>query len=578
MTITIDQFMWGFQHTFRRMVQFEMRRVLSHIRLQVNNRVEVLLIGFATQGGLQNHICIEPEIGPIVLNDLISVDERTQEILRADPDSRMVNTNSRVHEARKRSLFLRSRAKALAEAIEMSGKFEGLSFFVSCSAPIKGYDVHTCVGIPSDAFESVPSFNNLRKDEHYGRYIEVSFVQTVVNTCLENADRSLYLPHPGEGPGVLGNITDIVRSSAERLLNGISYSLTPWSTDLFGIANAFSSMPYERSGAKGQLVVTQHENLTNKLKVEFQDPVGLNETRSVRKLLELSGDSTYLLADSISIYGLGESNSAPDVAKITIEGHAQWSISIDDITLLRVNYGHAALPRQILDKDYFKDVAERTVGAVEVERIWRIVQAALEDDHGTTIVVSKDPTTELARLSQQALPIKPEYLEPRDIARLGRVDGATFLGPDGRCYAFGVILDGLATSSGDRARGARFNSSVRYQQTFKETGTIVIVISDDGTVDLIPNLLPRISRQEVEEAVQAFCEYSGLKDARGEEWVRRNERIESLQFYLNKEQCGRVNESYDMEMELRLKSGGTSFPRKHLRPNPEMNDSYFFES
>ena len=235
---------------------------------------------------------------------------------------------------------------------------------------------------------------------------------------------------------------------------------------------------------------------------------------------------------------LGQCTSAPDVAKITIEGHAKWSLSIDDTTLMKVSYEHATLPKQILDKDLFRDLVERTVGAVEVERIWEILQCALGNDHGTTLVVSNNPASEIARLAHEGLPIKPEYLDHQDVARLGRVDGAIVLGHDGRCYGFGVILEGLATSSGDRARGARFNSSIRYQET-TDVGTVIIVISDDGTVDLIPNLMPRVWRQEVEDAVKAFCEYSAIEDNVGEEWGRRNRRVENLSFYLNEEQCHR---------------------------------------
>ncbi|MCY3867942.1 MAG: hypothetical protein OXG87_00220 [Gemmatimonadetes bacterium] len=267
--------------------------------------------------------------------------------------------------------------------------------------------------------------------------------------------------------------------------------------------------------------------MANKLKITFQNPVGLHETRSVRKLLELTDETTALLTDGQAIYGLGECIAAPDVAKIAIEGHARWSLSINDTVLMRVAYEHATLPKQILDKELFRDVAQRTVGTGEVDRIWDIFQCALDNDQGTTIVVSEDPVSEIERLGQEALAIKPEYLDRSDVARLGRIDGAIILGPDGRCYAFGVILDGQANSSGDRARGARFNSSVRYQRTV-EIGTMVIVISDDGTVDLIPTLMPCVSRQEVEDAVREFCEYLGVENNDGEERARRTRRVEGL--------------------------------------------------
>lgn len=333
---------------------------------------------------------------------------------------------------------------------------------------------------------------------------------------------------------MLGDRTEIVRRSAERFVSGIVYSLSPLPADLFRLANQFSSLTYERSGAKGCIAIMHSDNLANKLKITFQEPIPLSETRSVRKMLELSDESTFLLSDYTSVYGLGECSAAPDVTRITIEGHARWSVSIDGRTLMRVNYEHATLPKNLIDKDRFEDVARRTVKAEEIERIWEIIQCSLEGGHGMTIVVSEDPVSEMSRLAGQALPIKPGYSDHSEVARLGRVDGAIVLGRDGRCYGFGVILDGLASSSGDRARGARFNSSVRYQET-AEIGTMVIVISDDGTVDLIPSLMPRVWREDVEEAVQAFCEYSEIQDSDGEEWARLNTRVEALSFYLDEE-------------------------------------------
>ena len=114
--------------------------------LQASREVKVLLIGLASREDLPHEICIEPEGGPLIEEDLRSIEERTEEIYREDPESDLFHSVARIHEDRVRRLFLRSRAKAIGEAIEQSGKFDGLNFFVSDSAPIAGYEVHTCVG------------------------------------------------------------------------------------------------------------------------------------------------------------------------------------------------------------------------------------------------------------------------------------------------------------------------------------------------------------------------------------------------------------------------------------------------
>ena len=267
----IDQFMWAFQQHFRISVEDEIEEALSRVGLQTHGNAKVLLIGLATRDYLPHEVCIEPEDGPLVIDDLRLIEKRKSEIFEADPESEVFHSHPRVHEQRRRALSLRCRAQAIAEAIQESGRFEGLSFFVSHSAPLEGYEIHTCIGIPNEALESVPRFSNPRKDDYHGRHIEESFVQAIISTCLAKADQALYLPYPGEGLFVLGDRADIVRGSARRFVDGVTFALTLQSADLFRFANEVSSLTYERSGAKGHLAIVDPDNLANKLKVTFQN-------------------------------------------------------------------------------------------------------------------------------------------------------------------------------------------------------------------------------------------------------------------------------------------------------------------
>ena len=241
-----------------------------------------------------------------------------------------------------------------------------------------------------------------------------------------------------------------------------------------------------------------------------------------------------------------------------------------------MTYGKATIPSQSIEIEDMEDIAERTVGDTNIKRIWEIVQAAQKSGQGATIVVSKAPEVETERLSSEGMPIDIDYLEPDEIVRLGSVDGAVIIGPDGRCHAFGVILDGVANESGDRARGARFNSAVRYQK-METAGSIIIVISDDGTIDLLPRLMPMIHKAEVESAVDDFCKYCESTPIDGEEFARLYESVERLAFYLNVEQCRRVNENHEQEMERRLASGGIRISGRNLQPDLRMNESYFWD-
>ena len=569
MGYTIDQFMWSFQPHFRIRVELGVKRTLSQIGLPVD--VRVILVGYAQDRSLQHQICIEPEGGPLSVSHLDAVLLRSKELLQANPESRILVSDPGIRELHHISLLRRSRADALIEAIEQAGVFRGLTFFVSEGAPIGGYEVHTCVGVPTEALESLPALDD---SEIEGVYTGRSLQHEVIIECLKRADRALYLPEPRTDLYIVGPAEDIVKAAAERLTDGVAFRATRRPCDLFSSVNDLTSLGYERGGAKGHLVIAAQRSTTEGPQIRFKKPVPLSRARSMRKLLELTDDSTSVLVDEGVAYGLGSCATGSDVVEISITGHAEWELSIDGLALLRVKYGKASLPRPLLDIDGFKDAVERILGNIEHSLLWAIVQQAQACGHGMSLVVSDDPNGEAARLGGEAVPIDAALLEPAEIVRLGRVDGAVLLGPDGRCYAFGVILDGTANGQGDPARGSRFNSAVRYQNS-TGAGSIVIVVSDDGTADLIPRLRPRVRREHVEEAVRAFLACGEGERLDGGEFARTHDLVKSFAFYLDDEQCRTVNEHYDVEMDRRFEAGGTRLSQTPLQPHPDMNDSYF---
>ena len=415
---TIDQFMWGFQPHFRIRVELGVGKALSQIGLPVD--VRVVLVGFALDCSLRHQLCIEPEVGPLSVNHLDGVLLRTNELLRANPESGIRISNPRYQELRRISLYRRSRGDALAEAIEQASVFKGLTFFASEGAPIGSYEVHTCVGVPTAALESLPALDD---SEVEGVYVGRSLQHEVISECLQRADRALYLPDPGTDLNIIGTAEDVIMTAAKRLTDGAAYRATRWLCDLFSSVNEFASLGYERGGAKGNIVIASHKMAADRLQVRFQQPVPIKRARSMRKLLELTDDSTSVLVDDPGAYGLGSCGSGPNVVEISVTGHAEWELSIDGSALVRVSYGQATLPRPLLNIDEFTDTAERILGTIEHSRIWAIIQQAQTCGHEMAVVVSGDPKGEAARLGGEAVSIDPALLEPAEIVRLGRVDG-----------------------------------------------------------------------------------------------------------------------------------------------------------
>ena len=570
---TIDQFMWGFQPHFRWHVEYEIRQALSQIGL--DTQVRVLLIGYASNGDQRYPVCIEPEDGPLEIKHLASVTQRAEELFNERLDTEPIPYDPRLRRQQHLAFQKQSRALALVEAIEQSGTFPDLHFFASRSAPINGYEVHTCIGVRAadlDGLSSLPDSTVERV--HVGR----SLPDEVIGQCLGRADRALYLPDAGTGMFVLGPTEDIIMSAAKRLTDGSVFRATGVSSNLFDAANRFSSLSYERSTARGRLAIVDIRKAHVQIDVRFERPIPLGDSRTIRKLLEVTDDTTRVLANGSDAYGLGNCAPGPKVTEISVLDNAEWELSVNGSALLRVSNGRAALPRASFDFERFADITERTVGTLERDRVEDIINIAHKDGHGMTLVITSDPAQETDRLGGEAMTVEPTCLTPEQISHLGRMDGAILLGPDGRCHAFGVILDGTAVGRGDRARGSRFNSAVRYQRTQREAGNpaVLVVISVDGSIDMLPSLRPRVHRHEVETAVHTLCSIGEAEEVDAEEFSRANRRVEEFAFYLSEEQCQRVNDCLDNVMRRRVEQGGIAAYGPPMRPAAEMDDSHFY--
>jgi DNA integrity scanning protein DisA with diadenylate cyclase activity len=159
---------------------------------------------------------------------------------------------------------------------------------------------------------------------------------------------------------------------------------------------------------------------------------------------------------------------------------------------MRVNYGQPVLPKMRIDKSKFETNLRRIFEQIrpkEISYLWDLMIEASEQKHGTMVVVSTGAEGEAKRLQKQATGIEPIKLTPQIVKSVTSIDGAVLIDTTSTCYAIGVILDGLASKHGTPSRGARYNSAIRYVET-SQYPCIAIVISEDGTIDLIPDLMP----------------------------------------------------------------------------------------
>jgi hypothetical protein len=283
-----------------------------------------------------------------------------------------------------------------------------------------------------------------------------------------------------------------------------------------------------------------------------------------------------LLVHDGGAYGLGEirtGNVSEDVFEVAITAHATWELRHGEDTMLRVAYGEAALPRPMFDERLVADTLDRILGpSAQVDGLMVLISAASTAAHGTTLVISAQAATEAERLAGPATMLDPQDLSAELLRRYADMDGAVLIDPSGICHAVGVILDGEAHGRGDPSRGARYNSALRYEAS-AAASTVVVVVSEDGGVNLVPVARPRVRRQAVDDALTRLEAALDSDDPR--EFSGSFDAVKALSFYLSEEQCERANDINRAEQERRKGAGVIVIIREEFQPQADMNDSYF---
>ena len=118
------------------------------------------------------------------------------------------------------------------------------------------------------------------------------------------------------------------------------------------------------------------------------------------------------------------------------------------------------------------------------EIVLALVRDAQERNHGSTIILDLNPAP--MRISGQILRPPLNMREPYLLAlakSLAKVDGALQIGADLHLHGFASLLDGKSFPGEELARGARYNSALRF--TAEHSQVIAIVISSDRPVSVM---------------------------------------------------------------------------------------------
>jgi len=379
-------------------------------------------------------------------------------------------------------------------------KCAGADQFVHfCSYPvaIDGYLACVVLQLSKSAYDAAPRL--VDSPHPYDHPVQFSLVDHAIGFYLSDCSGELQNPatHPLRG---WKPYTEILRSVgwsiAARAVAVIQDG--PMVSELFFACTALASTQYEKRDSIGSIIVSARQHPNVEPVVSLLESVPITELRTSRKLLQLSVPGLSLLFDGDGIYGAGKVVQGYDVqAKnlftIKFTNPGTWELLHHEQPLMIVVNGNPRLPIP-----GFPEVEMRhhltqlfgTLGREAQANLCNLAKAACDQKHGTTFIISSGAVPEAERLQQQCFRLNPLPLTPALMPSLTDIDGAVLLDVDGRCHAIGVILDGRVgvhgTIVGNRGRGARFNSAVRYAADGNCPRSLIIVRSEDGMIDFLP--------------------------------------------------------------------------------------------
>lgn len=584
MSNIIEYFMWGYQQHIRISLQVSAESLFNEIDKKL--RPKIFLLGILTDTRDDRHpICIEPEDYGYSVNSFAEVNTLAQELEKVNEESRIFHS----HPVAQKNHEKRISTNALREAIDKILKKEDLygdtEKFISYPTYIEGFLVFVILELDKITLNS---YYSLTKEKFNDRYkISRSFIESAIDTYLKES--AIALKDPNKGISAIERPADeLLRESGKQFM----YSISQAGENFYGLhglydaCNTISSLKYEGADGLGKMIIAKKDHPNIRLTLQLKEPIKVSDYRKVRKFLELSNDNAVIISDSALIYGLGEQTGkynpkSESLFVINFISHFKWEVLHDNNSMMIVEYRQPNLPKDRIDRAKFYSDLKRIFNDIDknqLDNLWDITTEATKQKHGTMLVISDNVKAEAERLGKQSFSLNPLKLTVGIVQQITSIDGSVLIDKDGICHAIGVILDGIATDKGDSSRGARYNSAIRYYEHFgTKHPTVLVIISEDGMINLIPNLRPQVKHSDILDAIKKFEQLSKEENVARKYFNQAMTFFQNVEFYLTADECEKINslrkqiESAEKDIE------GVRIVYDDFKPNKEMNDSYYID-
>ncbi len=287
-----------------------------------------------------------------------------------------------------------------------------------------------------------------------------------------------------------------------------------------------SKTPEEGEVPHGELIFVE-PRLLNQLNfiARFRDDQQpyLNHHKHIRKLLlSVERTSNKLVSDGKRIVGVSDGHLPEFCLVADFQGklgflrfNDELICSFEDGSFGSTTHRAKLFEVEEILLDYDIDTSARN-------NLFQIIAALVHNAEtyafGCTLVVDLEDT--YTPLAGQILdpPIDLQQSNRLALAAgLSKTDGALHIRKDSFLHGFACLLDGLSIPGEDRARGARYNSALRF--TAIRQNTIIVVVSCDKPVSVIHRGIEIRKRH-----IFNYSEKCSLYPERLEEWLTADEK------------------------------------------------------
>ncbi len=563
--------MWGYQEHFR--IHYEILTQSVFDTIGFEGKPKVFLVGLAmSDEDVQHEVCVEPETGRPDQGFFSSLPERVVEGIPKHPNQQMfygdpVTTKEQPENIRRQVI-----TEEVLALLASEDQRSGLRSFASLAAPVADHYVVTVIQIPQDSLAVHPVIRYRWMQEE----AETNLLMECVRKILRQAEYETYRSWPDPGR-TLGNdmqleAEEIAVRAAKSLMRVPFIAGNAMNQGLFEPLEQVTKLMYEGQICRGRIILAAADDPNLDHVLRLSNPVPLRQVRWLRKLLQMATRETALISGYDTVYGLGStSDISSEPYAIDVVDRHQWDLRRGRNVLMHMRAGRPALPKEPISNERLAENMTRifeNISEASIARAKNVMDILFQLGRGSMIVFADDAAEEAERLKSQGTQIVPAALNKELLERATSIDGTIIADPDCVCHAVGIILDGSANAECTPERGSRYNSAVRYVGDGSQ-GRMAMVLSEDGTLDIVPLLRKQVDRAEIERAV-VDLEASDLESCHK---VRNF--LTKHRFYVLEDQCERINKALDRIENEPTEVGRIVLITERFAQNPNMNDSYF---